>query len=62
MRALEIECVQIKSKYKSYKGSESETVPNIINRNFKADTTNLKWTTDITEFSILGKNYIYHRY
>ena len=55
MRTLKIECVQIKRKYKSYKGSESETVPNIINRNFKADTTNLKWTTDITEFSLLGK-------
>ena len=55
MRTLKIECVQLKRKYKSYKGSESETVPNIINRNFKADTNNLKWTTDITEFSILGK-------
>ena len=55
MRALEIECVQVKRKYKSYKGSESEIVPNIINRNFKANKSNVKWTTDITEFSILGK-------
>ena len=55
MRTLKIECVQVKRKYKSYKGSESETAPNIINRNFKAETTNLKWTTDITEFSLLGK-------
>lgn len=55
MRALEIECVQIKSKYKSYRGSESETAPNIIARNFQADKSNVKWTTDITEFSLLGK-------
>lgn len=55
MRALQIECIQIKRKYKSYKGRESETAPNIINRNFKADKSNIKWTTDITEFSLLGK-------
>ena len=55
MRAIQIECIQVKSKYKSYKGSESETVPNIINRDFKANKSNVKWTTDITEFSILGK-------
>ncbi len=46
MRTLKIECVQVKRKYKSYKGSESETAPNIINRNFKAETTNLKWTNN----------------
>lgn len=55
MRALKIECIQVKRKYKSYKGSETEIAPNIINRNFKADKSNVKWTTDITEFSILGK-------
>ena len=55
MRALQIECILVKRKYKSYKGSESEIVPNIINRNFKANKSNVKWTTDITEFSILGK-------
>ena len=55
MRVLEIECVQVKRKYKSYKGSESEIAPNIINRDFKANKSNVKWTTDITEFSILGK-------
>ena len=33
--------------------------PNVINRNFKADISNEKWSTNITEFSILGKNCIY---
>ena len=55
MKELGLQCFVRVQKYKSYKGSESETVPNIIDRNFKAETTNVKWTTDITEFSLLGK-------
>lgn len=46
-------------KYSSYRGEISPEVPNIIQRNFKADKPNQKWLTDITEFSIpAGKVYL----
>ena len=38
--------------YSSYLGEISPAVPNIINRDFKADTPNKKLLTDITEFHI----------
>lgn len=46
--------VRIK-KYRSYKGQVGKIAPNLIQRNFKADAPNKKWTTDITEFSLFGK-------
>lgn len=46
-------------KYCSYKGEISPEVPNVIQRNFKADKPNQKWLTDVTEFSIpAGKVYL----
>jgi putative transposase len=42
-------------KYKSYKGEQGKIAPNLLKRNFKADTPNQKWATDITEFNISGK-------
>lgn len=46
-------------KYCSYKGEISPEVPNVIQRNFKADKPNQKWLTDVTEFSIpAGKIYL----
>ena len=48
-----------KNKYNSYKGEITPAVPNIINRNFKAECPNQKWLTDITEFAIpSGKVYL----
>ncbi len=48
-----------KAKYNSYIGEISPAVKNIIQRNFYADKPNLKWLTDITEFSIpSGKIYL----
>lgn len=45
-------------KYSSYKGEISPAVPNVIERNFRADEPNKKWLTDITEFAIpSGKVY-----
>ena len=41
-----------KKKYSSYLGEISPSVPNLLNRNFKADKPNEKLLTDITEFSI----------
>lgn len=46
-------------KYCSYKGEISPEVPNLIQRDFKADKPNQKWLTDVTEFSIpAGKIYL----
>lgn len=41
-----------KKKYSSYLGEISPAVPNLLNRNFKADKPNEKLLTDLTEFSI----------
>ena len=42
-------------KYRSYRGQVGKIAPNIIDRDFKADRPNQKWTTDITEFALFGK-------
>ena len=42
-------------KYKLYKGEDGKTTPNIMQRDFKADELNKKWSTDITEFSLFGR-------
>ncbi len=42
-------------KYRSYKGTMGKIVPNILNRNFKAQKPNEKWITDITEFKLFGE-------
>ena len=42
-------------KYRSYKGEVGKIAPNLLQRNFKADKPNQKWTTDITEFAMFGK-------
>lgn len=50
--------VKIK-KYSSYKGEISPEVPNLVQRNFHADSPNKLWLTDITEFHIpAGKIYL----
>ena len=51
--------VKRRKKYNSYKGEISPAVPNVIQRNFRADKPNEKWLTDITEFAIpAGKIYL----
>lgn len=46
-------------KYNSYVGEISPAVENIVNRNFHAEYPNMKWLTDITEFSLpAGKVYL----
>ena len=55
---LSVRCVKRK-KYNSYAGEISPEVANIVNRDFHADAPNIKWLTDITEFSIpAGKVYL----
>ena len=53
-----VRCVKRK-KYNSYAGEISPEVANIVNRDFHAEKPNVKWLTDITEFSIpAGKVYL----
>lgn len=54
MKILGLKCMVRIKKYRSYKGQIGKIAPNIIQRDFKADKPNQKWTTDITEFSLFG--------
>jgi len=42
-------------KYKSYKGDFGKIAPNLLERDFLANSPNEKWVTDITEFSLFGE-------
>ena len=55
MTSLKLKSLIRRKKYKSYKGEQGKIAPNILNRAFKAMAPNQKWTTDVTEFNVLGK-------
>ncbi len=55
MKQAGLTCKVRLKKYKSYKGVQGKTAPNILQRDFKADGPNKKWSTDITEFSLFGR-------
>ncbi|MFE3977291.1 MULTISPECIES: IS3 family transposase [unclassified Peribacillus] len=42
-------------KYRSYKGKIGKIAPNILARDFKAEKSNEKWVTDVTEFHLAGE-------
>jgi transposase InsO family protein len=42
-------------KYRSYRGKVGKIAPNLLKRDFRAVRPNSKWTTDITEFKLLGQ-------
>jgi putative transposase len=42
-------------KYRSYRGEVGKAAPNILNRQFQANSANQKWVTDVTEFSVAGE-------
>lgn len=42
-------------KYRSYKGNVGKVADNVLQRQFKADKPNQKWTTDVTEFNVKGQ-------
>ena len=44
--------VRAKRRYNSYKGTIGRVADNLLKRNFKADKSNQKWVTDITEFKV----------
>ena len=35
--------------------------PNLLNRDFTATALNQKWVTDVTEFQVVKKRFIFHR-
>ena len=48
-----------KEKYHSYKGDVGTVADNLINRNFKSDKPNTKWSTDVSQFNFSwGKCYL----
>lgn len=55
MKALGLQSLIRRKKYKSYKGEQGKIAPNILQRKFKADKPNQKWVTDITEFKVKDK-------
>ncbi|MGY3190597.1 transposase InsO family protein [Lysinibacillus sp. TE18511] len=59
MKELGLKCIVRMKKYKSYKGTVGKIAPNILDRNFTSEAPNEKWVTDITEFELFGKNFIY---
>lgn len=52
MKILGFKCMVRLKKYKSYRGEQGKSVPNILNRDFKATKPYEKLVTDITEFKL----------
>lgn len=42
-------------KYRSYKGHAGRVAPDLLQRKFRANRMNQKWTTDVTEFNVAGE-------
>jgi putative transposase len=55
MKQDKIKCMVRLKKYHSYKADTNEFVPNLLQRNFKAEAPYQKLVTDVTEFSLCGK-------
>ncbi len=49
-------CCKIRrKKYNSFRGETNKAAENLIQRDFHAKKPNEKWTTDVTEFALLGR-------
>lgn len=55
MAELDIKCQIRKVKYHSYKGEKGKIAPNLISRNFHAQSPYKKLTTDVSQVSIRGE-------
>jgi transposase InsO family protein len=55
MKQANLTCMQRKKKYRSYRGELGKVAHNLLNRDFRAGKPTSKWTTDITEFKLLGE-------
>lgn len=47
--------IRAKRRYRHTQGPSDVHVPNVLQRDFHAETPNQKWATDITEFNINGQ-------
>lgn len=54
MKESGIKCMVRVKKYRSYKGEVGRIAPNLLARNFNADSPCQKLVTDVTEFSLFG--------
>lgn len=55
MREMGLKSKTRRKRYNAYRGTESYTAPNILQRDFKAEQPNQKWVTDVTEFNVAGQ-------
>ena len=55
MKQAYLTCMLREKKYHSYRGEIGKIAPNLLKRDFRAVRPNSKWTTDITEFKLLGQ-------
>jgi transposase InsO family protein len=55
MKQAHLTCRLRAKKYRSYQGTLGKIAPNLLQRDFRAVRPNVKWTTDITEFKLLGQ-------
>lgn len=55
MKQEHLTCMLREKKYRSYRGEVGKIASNLLERDFRAEEPNLKWTTDITEFKLLGQ-------
>ncbi len=55
MKELGLVCRVRMKKYRSHKGEQGTTAPNLLNREFTAEKPNQKWVTDVTEFRLFGE-------
>lgn len=45
-------------RYKSYKGQIGKIIPDLLQRDFNANSRNQKWVTDVSEFKV-GEQRVY---
>ncbi len=55
MNEMGLHCKIRRKKYNSFRGEINKAAENIIKRDFHAGKPNEKWTTDVTEFALLGR-------
>ena len=55
MREMGLKSLIRVKKYRSYRGRQGLTAPNLLKREFTTKTINNKWATDITEFKVAGE-------
>jgi putative transposase len=55
MKQAHLTCMLREKKYHSYRGEVGKIAPNLLKRDFRAERPNSKWTTDITQFKLLGQ-------